>query len=100
MYYVGHRAMELFKLMCIGTKILEKEGGDNPALASIPDYYHEFLDVFSKRVAEGLPPHCPGVDHIIELRDENRLPVSLLYVYNQEELRCKKAIMDKLLAKG
>ena len=84
----------------MGTKILEKEGSNNPALTSIPDYYHKFLDIFNKHIAKGLLPHRPGVNHIIKLRDKNRRPISPLYAHNQEKLPCEKAIMDKLLAKG
>ena len=97
---MGHRAVKLPRLIYIGTKILKKEGGNNPALISIPDYYYKFLDVFSKRVAKRLPSHRLSINHIIELRDKNRLPISPLYTYNQEKLRCKKTIMDKFLAKG
>ena len=97
---MGHRAVELPRLMCMGIKILEKEGGDNLALALIPDYYYKFLNIFNKRVAEGLPPYRPGINYIIKLRDENYLPILPLYVYNQEKFWCKKVIMDKFLAKG
>ena len=100
MHYVGHCAVELPRLMCIGIEILEEEGGNNPALVSIPDYYHEFLDIFNKRITEGLPLYRPGINYIIKLRDENRLPVSPLYVYNQEELWCEKVIVDEFLVKG
>ena len=97
---MGHRAVELLKLIYISTKILEKKGGNNPALVLIPDYYHKFLDIFNKHIAKGLPLHRPGINHIIKLRDKNRLPVSPLYAYNQEKLRYKKIIMDKFLAKN
>ena len=83
---MGYRVVELFRLMCIGTEILEEEKeGNDPALALIPNYYHKFLDIFNKCITDRLPPYCLGVNYIIKLRDKNRLPILPLYVYNQEK---------------
>ena len=98
---MSYRVVELPRLMCIGTEILEEEKeGNNPVLALILDYYYKFLDIFNKYIADGLPLYRLGIDYIIELRDKNCLPVLPLYIYNQEEFRYKKVIMDELLVKG
>ena len=44
-----------------------------------------------------LPPHCPGVSHIIKLKNNTKLLFSPIYTYNKEELRCKKKMINKLL---
>ena len=75
--------VELLRLTCMGMEILEeKKEGNDPALALILNYYHEFLDIFNKCITDGLLPYCPGINYIIELRDKNRLPLLPLYAYN------------------
>ena len=65
------------------------------ALHLIPDDYKEYLDVFSKASARTLPPHRPGVDHVIKFIDPNKLPVSRLYGRSQEELAAEKAFLEE-----
>ncbi|KKA22077.1 Gag/polymerase/env polyprotein [Rasamsonia emersonii CBS 393.64] len=62
----------------------------------VPSYYHDYLDVFSKRASDTLPPSRP-CDHKIELTMENTLGYSPLYKQSAEELEAtKKYIMENL----
>ena len=44
-----------------------------------------------------LPPYRPGVNHIIKLKNDIKLPVLPIYTYSEEELRCEKETVNKLL---
>jgi len=35
----------------------------------VPKQYHEFLPLFSKVLPDRLPPHRPGIDHEVRLKD-------------------------------
>ena len=37
-----------------------------------------------------LPPYCLGVDYVIELENNAKLPILPMYTYNEKELRCEK----------
>lgn len=41
----------------------------------LPERYHDLAEAFSRKDAEGLPEHRPGVDHEIHLKDKNAKPV-------------------------
>jgi hypothetical protein len=42
---------------------------EKPLEEVIPKQYHEFLPVFSKVLADKLPPHRPNIDHEVRLRE-------------------------------
>ncbi|MBW0490760.1 hypothetical protein O181_030475 [Austropuccinia psidii MF-1] len=49
----------------------------------VPSAYHKYLDLFSKVIAEKLPPHCP-CDHHIKL--EGSLPTAgMIYSLSKQE---------------
>ena len=71
----------------------------------LPLYYYKFLDAFNRQRADQLPPHCPGVNHTIEiLKDkhswERELPWGPLYSISQEELIALHKTLTELLDKN
>ena len=71
-----------------------------PDLRSVvPKAYHDFLDVFSKRGAETLPPHrsydCP-----IDLLPGAEIPFGRIYPLSERELDVLKDYVDESLKKG
>ena len=55
-------------------------------MSSIPNEYHEFLDVFNKTRADTLGPHKP-YNLKIELEDGTVPPFGLIYSLSQSELK-------------
>lgn len=71
----------------------------------VPPQFHDLLPLFSKREADKLPPHRPGVDHKIELKNDKDgnpapLPWGPLYGMSKEELLVLKKTLRDLLDKG
>jgi hypothetical protein len=33
----------------------------------LPEYYHQYLDIFNQKAADQLPPYQPGANHKIKL---------------------------------
>ena len=66
---------------------------------SIPEAYHDFLDVFSKQRAEALPPHraydCP-----IELLPGAEIPFGRIFPLTEVEQGALKEYIDENLKKG
>lgn len=56
----------------------------NPA-DKLPEEYHEFLDMFSKKEANQLPPHRP-YNYKISLKSESLLSYQQIYGISQAEL--------------
>ena len=70
----------------------------NPALL-LPKQYHEYLDVFSRKEADTLPPHRP-YDHAIKLKEGQQPPSSTLYGMSRDEILELRRYLDENLAKG
>ena len=60
--------------------------------------YHEFLDVFSRQLADTLPPHQPH-DHHIRLEPRSQLTFEPLYGMFRDELLVLKKYLDDNLTK-
>ena len=75
---------------------------DNRTLEEkVPTQYHEFLDLFGEEEYAELPPHRPGFDCEINLKDGAELPKpSGVYAMSVSELDELKTTLDDLLAKG
>lgn len=76
-----------------------------PIKKRLPRQYWKWLDVFSKQLANVLPPHRPGIDHKIPLkRDQNGVeeppPYGPLYGMNKEELLYLRKTLTELLDKN
>jgi Reverse transcriptase (RNA-dependent DNA polymerase)/RNase H-like domain found in reverse transcriptase len=52
----------------------------------LPADYHEYVDVFSRDLAETLPPHRPGIDHSIPLQTGTSPPFGPMYPMSRDEL--------------
>ena len=70
----------------------------DPALL-LPKSYHEYLDVFSRKDADTLPPHR-SYDHEIKLKEGQQPPSSTLYGMSRDEILELRRYLDENLAKG
>ena len=66
---------------------------------ALPPELRDFIDVFSPREAEKLPPHRP-YDHRITLEDGKSPPFGPLYPMSRDELRALKEWLEENLRKG
>ena len=64
----------------------------------VPQEYHDFLDVFSKKDSDTLLPH-QKYDHKIHLEEEQKPGYAPLYKMSPEELDAVKKYLDSHLAK-
>jgi hypothetical protein len=65
----------------------------------IPSTNRQFLDTFSKKKAETLPPHR-STDHAIDLETDTKLPYGRIYSLSETELKTLKAYIGTNLANG
>lgn len=65
----------------------------------LPIEYHEFLDVFSKKQADKLPPHRT-YDHMIQLKEGSEPPFGPLYDMSRDELLVLREYLEENLGKG
>jgi RNase H-like domain found in reverse transcriptase/Reverse transcriptase (RNA-dependent DNA polymerase)/Integrase zinc binding domain/Chromo (CHRromatin Organisation MOdifier) domain/Integrase core domain/Retroviral aspartyl protease len=68
----------------------------DPDLSLIPEEYHEFADVFSRKEANKLPPHRP-YDHRIPLQEGTAPPFGPIYNLTAEELKTVREYIEKHL---
>ena len=78
-------------------KVLNLKEPTDPATV-LSKEYHEFLDVFSRQLADTLPPHQPH-DHHICLKPESQLIFESLYDMSRDELLVLKKYLDNNLTK-
>ncbi|MBW0478008.1 hypothetical protein O181_017723 [Austropuccinia psidii MF-1] len=67
-------------------------------LKVVPPAYHQYLKVFSKVIAEKLPPHC-ACDHHIEL-EGLPTPVCVIYSLSKNESETLRANISENVKKG
>jgi hypothetical protein len=65
----------------------------------VPDYLHNFTDVFTKEGLNTLPPSRPGVDHRIEMKPGFIPKSAKTYPLSLKETDAVKAFLDKHIAK-
>ena len=65
----------------------------------LPSRYFEFLDVFSKKDADTLPPHRAH-DHAIHLKKGAQPPAFALYGMSRDEILELRRYLDENLSKG
>jgi len=65
----GKLTMFKASLYDINKAIEVKDLKEKPLEEVIPKQYHEFLPLFSKVLADKLPPHRPNVDHEVRLKE-------------------------------
>ena len=71
----------------------------------LPEYYHQWLDVFDCAAVERLPPHQVNQDHAIELELKTdgttpEVPWGSLYTMSKDELLVLHHTLNELLDKG
>jgi hypothetical protein len=70
-------------------------------LDTIPERFRRFAHtVFSDEAASELPPHRPGMDCEIKIREGERLKTCKVYELNDEQLRTLDALIKEELRKG
>jgi hypothetical protein len=81
------------KLFSITLKDVERalQIKKNPSAEDIkkklPADYHEYVDVFSRDLAETLPPHRPGIDHNIPLQTGTSPLFGPMYPISRDKLK-------------
>jgi len=70
-----------------------------PDLSTVPPEYHDFAKLFSKHIAEELPPHCP-YDDTIEIPQGQVPPLSPLWLKTPLELEELRKYIEENLHKG
>ena len=68
-------------------------------LSKLPEEYHDFASLFSRKEADKLPPHRP-YDHTIPLAPGKEPPFGSLYNMSRDELQVLKNYLEEHLAKG
>ncbi|EKD03262.1 retrotransposon nucleocapsid protein [Trichosporon asahii var. asahii CBS 8904] len=77
----------------------DASGGRVTRAEYVPDYYHEFMDVFSEETASQLPPHRP-FDHTIVLEEGKTLGYGPLYPISEKEAAELRAYLAEMQEKG
>ena len=80
----------------ISTQIAQATGSVEP---TIPDWCKDFVDVFSEKTHNQLPPHHP-YDHTIELRPDFVPKIAKIYSLNPTEMETCKSFVDEHLKTG
>jgi len=65
----------------------------------VPDYFHDFTDVFAKDGLNKLPPSHPGVDHRIKMKPGFIPKSAKTYHLSPKETDTVKAFLDEHIAK-
>jgi hypothetical protein len=65
----------------------------------VPDYLHDFTDVFAKDGLNKLPQSCPGVDHRIEMKPGFIPKSAKTYPLSPKETDAVKVFLDEHIAK-
>jgi hypothetical protein len=94
--------LTIFKesLYDINKAIEVSEQKEKPLEKSIPKPYHEFLPLFSNVLADKLPPHRPGIDHEVRLKEGETPSRGHLYKISREELVVMKEWLEDNMTKG
>jgi len=93
-----HATMQT-RLMRIGTDIDNVEMVTTDDGGRIPAQYQQFVEVFSKKKAETLPPHRQ-IDHPIDHEPDYKLPFWRIYNLSEFELKTLKAYIKTFLVNG
>ena len=65
----------------------------------LPGHYKEFLKIFNYEEAIKLPPHRPGIDHIIKMQPGTQPPGGPLYGMSRDDLQVFKEYLEDNLSK-
>jgi hypothetical protein len=77
-------------------KAIEAKGlKECPLEESVPEQYHELLPLFNKILADRLPPHRPGIDHEVRLKEGETPTWGPLYSMSRAELIVLKEWLEE-----
>jgi hypothetical protein len=76
-----------------------KDLKERPLEKSVPEQYHEFLPMFNPVLADRLPPHQPGIDHEVRLKDGETPTWGPLYSMSRAELVVLKEWLEENMSK-
>jgi hypothetical protein len=96
----GKLTIFIASLYDINKAIEAKDLKEKPLEEVIPKQYHEFLPLFSKVLADRLPPHRPNIDHEVRLRVGETPSLGPLYKMSREELVVMKEWLEDNMTKG
>jgi len=94
--------LKVFKasLYDINKAIEAKDLKERPLKEIVPEQYHEFLPLFSKILADRLPPHRPGIDREVRLKEGETPRWGPLYSMLRTELVVLKEWLEENMSKG
>lgn len=102
-----HKGVELFSASLADIEKALKPRTHGDPREKLPPRYHEYLDVFSRRAAETLPPkRGPEIDLRISVEQdpetgrEKEIPWGPLYSMSRDELLVLRKTLTELLDKG
>jgi len=101
------RTVKKGKLMVFKASVYEinkaieaKDLKERPLEEIIPKQYHEFLPLFNNVLADHLPPHRPGIDHKVRLKEGETPSWGPLYSMSRAELVTLKEWLEENISKG
>jgi hypothetical protein len=94
--------LTIFKasLYDINKAIEAKDFKEKPLEELVPKQYHEFLPLFSKVLADRLPPHRPNIDHEVRLKEGETPSWGPLYKMSREGFVVMKEWLEDNMTKG
>jgi hypothetical protein len=84
----------------INKAIEAKDLKECPLEEVVPKQYHKFLPLFNKVLAVRLPPHQPGIDHEVQLKEGETPTWGPLYSMSRAELVIWKEWVEENMSKG
>jgi len=84
----------------INQAIEAKDLKERPLEEIVPEQYYEFLPWFSKILADRLPPHRPGINHEVRLKEGETPTWGPLYSMSRTELVVLKEWLEENTSKG
>jgi hypothetical protein len=73
---------------------------EHPLVEIVPEQYHEFLSPLSTVLADRIPPHRPGIDYEVRLKDGETPTREPFYSMLGAELVVLKEWLKKNMSKG
>jgi hypothetical protein len=73
---------------------------ERPLQEMVPEQYHEFFPLINVVLADRLPPHRPGIDHEVGLKDRETPTWGALYSMSRVELVVLKEWLEENMSKG
>jgi hypothetical protein len=73
---------------------------ERPLVEIVPEQYHEFLPLLSTVLADRIPPHRPGIDYEVRLKDGETPTREPFYSMLGAELVVLKEWLKRNMSKG